>query len=221
MTVWSIVVYLLVPYALGNLIWRGLRYPAYWHRWPERFGFVTPMTGVRALWVHAVSVGEVRSAAALVEAIEQRLPQHRILITTMTPTGADQVRELFGGRVRHSYLPFDFPDAVERFLDRVAPELAVIAETEFWPNLFNACRRRNIPLHLVNVRVSQASFRGYSLVARTVRGMLASADLICAQSALDAQRLRNLGKKVGRKAYPPAELFSTPITRVLPRVEES
>jgi 3-deoxy-D-manno-octulosonic-acid transferase len=191
--VWRIVVYLLLPYAIGNLIWRGLRYPEYWHRWPERFGFVTRLSGQRTLWVHAVSVGEVRSAAPLVSALVERYPKHRIVVTTMTPTGSRQVRELFGDRVSHCYVPFDFPDAVRRFLDRVRPEAAVIAETEFWPNIFAECGRRRIPLLLVNGRVSQASLRGYLRVPNIARAMLANADLLCAQTRVDAQRLRNLG----------------------------
>jgi 3-deoxy-D-manno-octulosonic-acid transferase len=190
---WSIAAYLLLPYALGGLIWRGLRYPAYWRRWPERFGFAAGLAGRRVIWVHAVSVGEVRSARALVEAIAERLPRHRLLVTTMTPTGAEQVRDLFGDRVAHRYLPYDFPDAVARFLDRVRPELAIVAETEFWPNLYAALRRRGIPLTIVNARLSLASFRGYSLAGPIVRAMFGSAGLICAQSSLDAQRLRNLG----------------------------
>jgi 3-deoxy-D-manno-octulosonic-acid transferase len=190
---WSIAAYLLLPYALAGLVWRGLRYPAYFKRWPERFGYVPSAKGQRVVWVHAVSVGEVRSAAALVAAIADRLPRHRVLVTTMTPTGSEQVEMLFGDRVLHSYLPYDFPDAVARFLDRVEPELAIIAETEFWPNLFRACRKRDIPLHIVNARLSPASFRGYMMAQRTVREMFASADLICAQSSVDAQRLRNLG----------------------------
>lgn len=190
---WSVTSYLLLPYVLVSLAWRALRYPAYWYRWPERFGFVRSLEGRRVIWVHAVSVGEVRSSAALIEALAERYPRHRLLVTTMTPTGSEQVRELFGQRVVHTYVPYDFPDAVNRFLDRTAPELAVIAETEFWPNLFGACRRRGIPLCLVNVRLSQASFRGYTWVGRTTRAMFAHADLICAQTRIDAQRLRNLG----------------------------
>lgn len=193
MYLWSIAAYLLLPYALGGLIWRGLRYRAYWRRWPERFGFIRPIRGGKVVWLHAVSVGEVRSAASLIHAIADRLPRHRILVTTMTPTGSEQVEMLFGERVLHSFLPYDFPDAVGRFLDRVRPELAIIAETEFWPNLFRACSKRDIPLHIVNARLSLSSFRGYLLARRTVRAMFASADLICAQSSLDAQRLRNLG----------------------------
>jgi 3-deoxy-D-manno-octulosonic-acid transferase len=192
-TVWSVVVYLLLPYAIGNLVWRGLRYPAYWHRWPERFGFVVPPPTRRTIWVHAVSVGEVRSAAALVAALVEQYPQHRLVVTTMTPTGSEQVRELFGERVSHCYVPYDFPGSVRRFLDRVRPEFAVIAETEFWPNLFAACGRRRIPLLLVNGRVSQASLRGYLRVPSVARAMLANADLFCAQTRTDALRLRNLG----------------------------
>jgi 3-deoxy-D-manno-octulosonic-acid transferase len=111
----------------------------------------------------------------------------------MTPTGSEQVAALFGKGVRHHYLPYDFQDAVRRFLDRVRPELAIIAETEFWPNLFYACQRRGIPLTIVNARLSPESFRRYSLARRTVRRMFAAAGLICAQASLDAQRLRNLG----------------------------
>jgi len=191
--IWRIAVYLLLPYAVGNLIWRGLRYPEYWHRWPERFGFVARLSGLRTLWVHAVSVGEVRSAAPLVSALVVRYPKHRIVVTTMTPTGSKQVRDLFGDRVSHCYVPFDFPGAVRRFLDRVRPEAAVIAETEFWPNIFAECGRRRIPLLLVNGRVSQASLRGYLRVPNIARAMLANADLLCAQTRVDAQRLRNLG----------------------------
>jgi 3-deoxy-D-manno-octulosonic-acid transferase len=191
--VWRVVVYLLLPYALGNLIWRGLRYRAYWHRWPERFGFIAPQHGERTIWVHAVSVGEVRSAAPLVAALVARYPEHRVVVTTMTPTGSRQVRELFGERVGHCYVPYDFPDAVRRFFDRLAPEVAIIAETEFWPNIFAECARRRIPLLLVNGRVSQASLRGYLRVPAMTRQMLGNADLFCAQTSVDAQRLRNLG----------------------------
>jgi 3-deoxy-D-manno-octulosonic-acid transferase len=190
---WRFVVYLLLPYAIGNLVWRGLRFRAYWHRWPERFGFVPLLRGRRTLWLHAVSVGEVRSAAPLVSALVERYPKHRLVVTTMTPTGSAQVRELFGERVSHCYVPYDFPVAVRRFFDRVRPEAAVIAETEFWPNIFAECARRRIPLLLVNGRVSQASLRGYLRVPNMARAMLANADLLCAQTRVDAQRLRNLG----------------------------
>ena len=107
--IWSIAVYCLLPFVLFNLLWRGVRYPAYWFRWPERFGYLDSMQGQRVIWIHAVSVGEVRSSAELVNELTSRYPNHRILVTTMTPTGSKQVHELFGGRVGHAYVPYDFP----------------------------------------------------------------------------------------------------------------
>ncbi len=198
MTVWGVVAYLLLPYAILKLLWRGFRYRAYWYRWPERFGFIDPPSDEHVIWIHAVSVGEVRSCVVLVDAFAERFPDHRILITTMTPTGSAQVRELFADRVSHAYVPYDVPFAVERFLNRARPAFAVIAETEFWPNIFRACNHRDIPLLLVNVRISQTSLRGYSLVPRTFRAMLGHADMICAQTRTDAYRLRTLGAPEGR-----------------------
>jgi len=193
MTIWSIAVYFLLPFVIFNLLWRGIRYPAYWFRWPERFGYLEAMHGQRVIWVHAVSVGEVRSAAELVNELADRFPRHRVLVTTMTPTGSQQVHELFGDRVVHAYVPYDFPGSVRRFMTRVNPEFAVVAETEFWPNLFKACEDRNVPLFLVNVRLSQESLRRYLRIPRTARAMLERATLICAQTNSDAQRLKNLG----------------------------
>lgn len=193
MRLWSVAVYLLLPYVVGNLVWRGIRYPAYWSRWPERFGFVERLEGKPLIWVHAVSVGEVRSAAALINALGERFPDHSLLVTTMTPTGSEQVHELFADRVTHTYVAYDFPDAVERFLSRVEPAVAIVAETEFWPTLFQACRNRGIPLFLVNVRLSEASLEGYLWAKRTACRMMGNADLICAQTETDRSRLLRLG----------------------------
>ena len=130
---------------------------------------------------------------SLINSLVERYPEHRILVTTTTPTGSAQVRDLFGDRVSHSYVPYDLPAATRRFMDRVDPDFAVIAETEFWPNLFGECRRRNIPLLLVNVRVSQTSLQGYRRVPRTSHAMLSNANLLCAQTKVDAQQLEILG----------------------------
>jgi 3-deoxy-D-manno-octulosonic-acid transferase len=190
---WSAVLYLLGPFFVAHLFWRGLRYRAYWHGWSERFGYGQSLRGKHVIWVHAVSVGEVRSAAELVNQLLTLFPQHCLLVTTMTPTGAEQARDLFGDKVIHSYVPYDFPGAVRRFIDRVQPEFAIIAETEFWPNLFQACSSNRIPLMLVNVRLSQSSLKGYLWIPRTVRRMLANADLVCPQTRADAHRLKTLG----------------------------
>ncbi len=190
---WTLAVHCLLPYALFNLARRGLRYPAYWSRWPERFGYGESVAGGRSIWVHAVSVGEVRSAAQLVRALVRRHPRHRIMVTTGTPTGSEQVKGLFADRVNHSYVPYDLPGAVRRFLDRVNPDFAIVAETELWPNLFGECGRRGIPLFLVNVRISPQSLRRYKRVPVATNAMLANADMLCAQSRQDAEQLEGLG----------------------------
>ena len=190
---WSVAVCFLLPYALFNLVRRGLRYPAYWSRWPERFGYGVPVEGGKSIWVHAVSVGEVRSAAQLVNELGRRFPEYRLMVTTGTPTGSEQVRELFADRVSHSYVPYDLPGAVGRFMDRVKPEFAIVAETELWPNLFGECGKRGIPLFLVNVRISPDSLRRYKRVPVATNAMLANADLLCAQSREDARQLEGLG----------------------------
>ena len=190
---WSVAVCFLLPYALFNLVRRGLRYPAYWSRWPERFGYGVPVDGGKSIWVHAVSVGEVRSAAQLVNELGRRFPGYRLMVTTGTPTGSEQVRELFADRVSHSYVPYDLPGAVGRFMDRVQPEFAIVAETELWPNLFGECGKRGIPLFLVNVRISPDSLRRYKRVPVATNAMLANADLLCAQSREDSRQLEGLG----------------------------
>ncbi|MEK7758853.1 MAG: glycosyltransferase N-terminal domain-containing protein [Pseudomonadota bacterium] len=166
--------------------------PGYWQRWGERFGFVPRLSGP-VIWLHAVSVGEVRASAPLVKALARDYPGHRILVTTMTPTGSATVGELFGAAVAHCYVPYDLPTAVWRFLNRTRPRLALIMETELWPNLFHQCRQRNIPLVLANVRMSEKSARGYRRFAGFTAATLANVSCVGAQTEGDAERLRVLG----------------------------
>lgn len=188
---YSLLLCVLFPVVMVRLLWRGRRNRGYWQRWNERFGFVTPQR-TPVIWIHAVSVGEVRAAAPLVRALRARYAGH-ILITTMTPTGSLTVRQLFGNDVAHSYVPYDLPGAVRRFLDRAQPRLALIMETELWPNLFHACRARGIPLVVANARLSEKSARGYARFAGLTRGTLECVTAIGAQAESDAERLRALG----------------------------
>ncbi len=189
---YSLLLYWLVPLALTRLAMRGLRNRGYWHRWAERFGFAPRLSGP-LIWLHAVSVGEVRASAPLVKALSHDYPGHTILITTMTPTGSATVHELFGNAVAHCYVPYDLPTAVWRFLNRVRPRLALIMETELWPNLFHQCHARGIPLMLANVRMSEKSARGYRRVAGFTRATLANVNRVGAQTEADAGRMRALG----------------------------
>jgi 3-deoxy-D-manno-octulosonic-acid transferase len=190
---YTLLLYLLAPVVLLRLAWRGLRAPAYLRRWPERFAFIEPPLGERVIWIHAVSVGEVQAAEPLVRALLERHGEYSILLTTVTPTGSARVRSLFGNEVAHVYAPYDLPDAVARFLDRVRPQLAVIMETELWPNLFHACHARRIPLLLVNARLSERSLRGYRRVGGLARQVLETVTQIAAQGEADAARIMALG----------------------------
>ncbi len=185
--------YLLVPFVLLRLLWRGLELRDYWFRWNERFGFVSRPEQDVAVWVHAVSVGESLAALPLIRALVAQHGERRVLVTTMTPTGSARVREALGDKVLHTYVPYDLPDAVARYITRMRPQQVVVMETELWPNLFRALSRRNIPLTIANARLSPRSFRGYSRFRSSISGVLADCARIAAQSEADAQRFRQLG----------------------------
>ena len=195
---YSLALYLLLPAIFVRLAWRARRQPEYLANLGERFAVYAdgrrPKNGKnRLIWVHAVSVGETRAAQPLVEALQARWPAHRILLTGMTPTGRAAGAEVFGERVIQAYLPYDLPDAVDRFFRHFAPEFGVLMETEIWPNLLAAARRHEIPLLLVNARLSERSARGYRRFAALVRPAFASLAAVAAQSEADAARLAALG----------------------------
>ena len=151
---------------------------------------------VSHIWIHAVSVGEFEAARPLIAALQQQEPDAEFLITTTTPTGAARVAE---AGFAHRYLPYDLPGAVGRFLDHVQPTMAIVMETELWPNLFAACRKRSIPLYLVNVRLSEKSASGYQRWASPlVRFALEQPTRIAAQHDDDAKRLIALGAPAGK-----------------------
>ncbi len=187
--------YLFLPILLIRLFWRGLRNPDYWRRWGERFGFIRPAEAPTDVWIHAVSVGEVRAAEPLVNELLARAGTLRVLVTTMTPTGSAQVHRSFGDRVTHCYVPYDYPAAVNRFLDRARPRLAVFMETEIWPNIIRRCSRRAIPLLFANVRLSEKSFLRYQRVAGFMGPVLRLASGFAVQTHEDAERLVCLGAR--------------------------
>ena len=216
--VYTILLYLLAPAVLLRLFWRGLRSPAYLRRWPERFGFIEPPLGSRVIWLHAVSVGEVQAAEPVIRALLEQYPDHSILVTTVTPTGSARVLSLFDGEVAHVYAPYDLPGAVTRFFDRVRPCLAIVMETELWPNLFITCRRRSIPLLLLNARLSEKSVRGYRRARGLVAQTLAAVTQIAVQGDADAERFVALGADSARVSVTGNLKFEQ---RVVPSLLES
>ncbi len=184
---------LLTPVILFRLASRGLRAPAYFGRWMERFGWFEAPPMNRSIWVHAVSVGEFNAAIPLIRALMARHPQQRFVITTVTPTGSDRVVQVFGDQVFHCYLPYDLPGAIRRFLDRTRPLIAVIMETEIWPNLYFELAARKVPIVIANARLSQQSLKGYRPVRRLAGLAIKCANVIAAQTQTDADRLIALG----------------------------
>lgn len=159
----------------------------------DRLGLVQAAGASPVLWLHAASVGEVNAARPLIEALLEQYPGHELRMTTMTATGAERVRVLFGERVRHSFLPLDTPGATRRFIERVRPKLAIIMETELWPNLYYQLWCAVIPLLLTNARISPRTFNAYRRLGGLMRATLAATSRVGCQSEADAGRLRALG----------------------------
>ena len=194
---YSLLTRLVAPLAFLVQLGRGFGDRAHWDRAGERFGFGARVAGP-SLWIHAVSVGEVRAAAILVPRLKERWPGLQIVVTTTTPTGARQVRELFAGRVTHCYLPFDLPGSVGRFLDRVQPRAGIIMETEIWPVLYGECDRRGIPLTIASARLSPRSTPRYQRFSGLLRDVFAGDITIAAQGAADVERYVSIGARPER-----------------------
>lgn len=192
---YSLLLYALLPFTPLKLLWRGMRQPEYRQHLAERYGFYQISPQQPVIWLHCVSLGETRAAAPLVQALLAQHPQHRILLTHATPTGREAGEQLFGDRVDRVYLPYDTPDAVARFLNHFRPAIGLLMETELWFNLIAACKARDIPLLLVNARLSERSARGYGKVANLTRQGLQDLAAIAAQTEQDAERLHLLGAK--------------------------
>ena len=186
--------YCLIPIILGRLWLRGFKAPDYWERWAERFGFFKSLPQRPRIWIHAVSFGEVQAAVPLIKSLQHKYPHFEILITTMTPTGAQRAKELFKETITHLYLPYDLWHAVILFLHKTNPTIGIIIETEWWANLFQACKKRQIPLFLVNARLSEKSAAKYRRFIPTLtKQTLQCLTQIAAQTTDDANRLQQLG----------------------------
>jgi len=188
-----VITYLLIPLVLLHLIWKGFGNRDYWKRIGERFGFYPQAAMGNVIWVHAVSVGEVQAAASLVKSLLRDYPQRQVLVTTTTPTGSDRVRALFGDTVEHCYAPLDVGWSVKSFFRHFQPCIAIIMETELWPNLFSQCGARRVPLVLASARLSPKSIGRYRALVSLFKDTLSHGVVIGAQTEADAQRFLSLG----------------------------
>ncbi|MFT3666063.1 lipid IV(A) 3-deoxy-D-manno-octulosonic acid transferase [Piscinibacter sp.] len=192
---YSAALWLAQPLYLLRLWWRGRAEPPYREALGERFGRHAGAPSAGWLWLHAVSLGETRAAAALVDALRERRPGLRLLLTHSTATGREAGRELLRAGDRQSWLPFDTPGAVRRFLSHFRPALGVLMETEVWPNLLTSARAQGVPLVLANARLSEKSRRQGERYAALIRPAVEALSLVLAQTEADAQRLRSAGAR--------------------------
>ena len=169
-----------------------LRFRKYLPSIRERLGFVDSEKDGPTVWVHAVSVGEVKAVDSLLDGLRRQFPRKRIVISTTTATGrALALKRSDLDRV--IYFPLDFPGAVRRCLDRIRPDLIVVAETEIWPNFMRECDRRKIPVFMVNGRISDRSYKHYRLTRRWLGKILEKYHILGMQSDMDADRIRSIG----------------------------
>jgi 3-deoxy-D-manno-octulosonic-acid transferase len=189
---YSLLLALAVPLAFAMVLFRGFRDRAYWTNLGERFGWGPPVHAP-SIWLHAVSLGEVSAAAALVSALRARHPGIPMVLSTATPTGRDRAMRLFGGDVDIRFLPYDTPGSVRRFLTRIRPRLAIIMETELWPNLLYECRRRGVPVVFASARLAAKSLSRYRRLGDLFSGAVAANTIVAAQTAEDAERFIALG----------------------------
>jgi 3-deoxy-D-manno-octulosonic-acid transferase len=191
---YTVLLYLVLPLVPLKLWWRGIKQPAYLKHWPERFGFYrTFINNKPVIWLHCVSVGETRAAEPLINALQTTYPNHQILLTHGTPTGREAGEALYGNKVERVYLPYDVPFAVHRFLAHFKPAIALMMETEIWFNLIAACKQRDIPVLLLNARLSEKSATGYAKLGKLTQEGLQSLNGVAAQTNDDATRLKALG----------------------------
>ncbi|HVO90425.1 MAG TPA: lipid IV(A) 3-deoxy-D-manno-octulosonic acid transferase [Casimicrobiaceae bacterium] len=194
--IYTLTWWLALPLLPLRLWWRGRREPGYRERIGERFGrYAARRPDGTVIWIHAVSVGETRAAAPLIELLRNEHPEASILLTHMTATGRATGAALYGDKVTQAWLPYDIPFAVRAFLGWARPAIGLLMETELWPNLLSAAHRSGIPILLVNARLSERSARGYARVATLARELLGHLSGIAAQSPPDAERLVQLGAR--------------------------
>jgi 3-deoxy-D-manno-octulosonic-acid transferase len=157
----------------------------------ERFQPELPPLGDAPVWVHACSVGEVNTALPFLKAAQEHFGAARVLLTTSTATGRERAHQAAG--VPSAYFPFDHPRSVRTFLDAVRPRALVLVETELWPNVLRECARRDIPVAVINGRISEKHFKRYQRLRGLTRGMFRSLGTVGAQSQEHADRFIALG----------------------------
>ena len=199
--VYAALLYVLIPLLPIYLLLRSRKQPEYRHHWAERFacyGAARIAPKGRRIWLHAVSLGETRATKPLVDALFEQHDDMHIILTCHTPTGRAAGQELFqpylsDGRMTQVYVPYDLNPLLNRFFATFAPTDVWVMETEVWPNMIAQCVRRNIPISLINGRLSDKTLRQTQKWPKLMGNAYAGFTRVCAQTETDAQRYRQIG----------------------------
>lgn len=180
---------------LVNLYLKSRQYPNYRKRWKEHFGIFKSPKFDKSIWVHAVSVGESLAAVPIIKQLLVDYPEYKIVVTTTTPTGAERINAVLGDQVHHFYSPYDLPWVVIRYIRKINPSLTIIMETELWPNFIFYSHKQNIPVVVVNARLSAKSARKYAQLTTPTnrRWLVEPITHIACQNVADAERFKMLG----------------------------
>ena len=190
---YSILLYVLIPIEILRLLNLSRKSPLYRKRWSERFGINKPAVSGDVIWFHTVSVGETLAAVPLIEAVIDTNPEATVLVTTLTPTGSEQVYKRLGDKVVHCYAPYDLPHLMSGFINHLKPSRLFIMETELWPNMLHYAYSSGVRIVLMNARMSAKSAKGYARFRNMSKAMLQQIDKIAVQNKPDAERFRQLG----------------------------
>ncbi len=196
--IYTILFYLIVPFVFARLYWRGFKAPEYRQRWKERLAIYSNNYSSNVIWIHAVSVGEVEAVFPLIKQLQNEYRLENILITTTTPTGSARVQAVLADTVTHVYLPYDLPSVINRFLTVFNPKIAIFMEKEIWPNFYAKCSERNIPVIIINGRLSENSAKGYKNISALMKPALLNIDWVTAQTIEDKQRFIEIGARKDR-----------------------
>ncbi|MGR5422504.1 lipid IV(A) 3-deoxy-D-manno-octulosonic acid transferase [Vibrio sp. PNB22_4_1] len=191
--IYTLLLALASPILLFGLYKSKPNKPRFGKRWKEHFGFTPKLESIeRPIWIHAVSVGESIAAIPLIKALKKQKPEQPILVTTTTSTGAEQIAKL-GDLVEHRYMPIDFSFAVKGFLKATQPKQMLIIETELWPNTLNVVHNAQVPIAVVNARLSEKSCKNYAKVQPLFDLLRPCLTKVLCQTESDAKRFERLG----------------------------
>ncbi len=190
---YNLFTYLISPLLLLHIIIRAIEDKNYIYRVSERFGFYNKDLKGEVIWVHAVSFGEVKAASPLVKELIKNNPLKSVLFTCTTPTGSQLISDTFKGEVVNVYLPYDLKGSVKRFFNWAKPEIAIIIETEIWPNIFEECGHRDVPLVLASACISDRSQNLYKILFSLFKDTISQGIVVGAQTQADAEKFLELG----------------------------